>query len=285
MDESVFTQPSSRGNRAPTPLRHSEAARMRNPSPVDDTPFGSYGHEFTSGGSWGSSIAASSTIYVLIGLLVASGMATKTFIARKKPVEVKFVERVAPAPVPAPPPKPVEAKPIEPKVMPKQTAPAAVVPKDMKVRRLDKPPPPTELVAPKNMPLSAAPETDASLDQGVAVYGDGPGDAAGLEGGLGGIPGGIVAHPDTIAVASIRPEPPYPTKALSDGREGSVLLRCIVLANGKTHSCEVVDGDGDFASTAIETIKGKWQWKPAELQGRPVNAVQSVVVNFKIQVG
>jgi TonB family protein len=257
---------------------------MSTPSQVDEAPFGSYGHEFKSGGSWGSSLAASSTIYVLLGILLASGMATKSYIERKKPVEVKFVQKVAP-PAPAPAPKPVEAKPIEPKVIPKQTAPAAVVPKDMKVRRLDKPVPPKELVAPKEMPLSAAPETDASLDQGIAVYGDGAGDAAGLEGGSGGIPGGIVAHPDTIAVASVRPEPPYPPAALSQGREGSVRLRCIVLANGKTHSCEVVDGDGDFANTAVDTIRARWEWKPAELQGRPVNTVQSVVVNFKIQVG
>ena len=253
----------------------------------DDNPFGSYGHGVTTRGSWASSLAASGTIYVLIGLVLASGMATKTYIERKKPVQVKFVEKVVKPPPPvAPPPKPVEAKPIEPKVLPtKQQAPAAVVPKDMKVRKLDKPPPPKELVAPKDMPLEAAPEADASQDQGIAVYGDGPGDAAGLEGGSGGIPGGIVPNPDKRAVAAVRPEPPYPPSALSEGREGSVLLRCIVLANGKTHSCEVVDGDGEFATVAADTVRARWEWTPAELKGRAVNVIQSVVVNFKIQVG
>src|SRR4026207_2483783 len=84
---------------------------------------GSYGHEFKSSASWGSSIAASSTIYVLLGLLLASGLATKSYINRKKPVAVKCVKKTAP-PTPAPPPKPVEVKPVEPKVLPKQTAPA-----------------------------------------------------------------------------------------------------------------------------------------------------------------
>jgi TonB family protein len=135
------------------------------------------------------------------------------------------------------------------------------------------------------MPLDAAPEVDASLDQGVAVYGDGPGDAAGLEGGAGGIPGGIVSNPDKRAIASVRPDPPYPSTALGDGREGSVLLRCIVLANGKTHSCELVDGESEFGAVAVETVQGRWAWTPAELQGKAVNTVQSVVVNFKIQVG
>jgi TonB family protein len=252
----------------------------------DESPFGSYGQDVRTSGSWASSLLASSGIYVLLGIVLASGMATKTYIERKKPVPVKFVEKVAkPRPVAPPPPKPVETKPIEPKVLPKQAAPAPVVPKDMKVRKLDKPPPPKELVAPKDMPLDAAPEADPSLDQGIAVYGDGPGDAAGLEGGAGGIPGGIVSNPDKLAIAAVRPEPPYPPKALAEGREGSVLLRCVVLANGKTHSCEVMDGDSEFADTAVETVRAKWEWNPAELAGKAVNAVQSVVVNFKIQVG
>jgi hypothetical protein len=59
----------------------------------------------------------------------------------------------------------------------------------------------------------------------------------------------------------------------------------VVLASGKTHSCEVVDGDRDFADTAAETVRRKWQWNPAELQGKAVNVIQAVVVNFKIQVG
>jgi TonB family protein len=259
---------------------------MALPTTPDESPFGSYGQGFKTRGSWVSSLAASGTIYVLIGVLLASGMATKTYIERKKPVAVKFVEKVVKAPPVAPAPKAIEAKPIEPKVLStKQQAPAAVVPKDMKVRKLDKPPPPTELVAPKTMPLEAAPEMDASLDQGIAVYGDGPGDAAGLEGGSGGIPGGIVSNPDKRAVAAVRPEPPFPPTALSEGREGSVLLRCVVLANGKTHSCEVIDGQGDFATSAAETVKARWEWSPAELKGKAVNVIQSVVVHFKIQVG
>jgi len=250
-----------------------------------ENPFGSYGHDFDTGRSWFSSLIASSGIYLLLGLLVASGMATKTIIERKRPVPVKFVEKVVRPPAPVVP-KPLERKPIEPRILPsKQAAPAAVVPKDMKVRKLDKPPVPKELVAPKDMPLEAAREADASLDQGIAVYGDGPGDAAGLEGGVGGIPGGVVSNPDKRAVASTRPEPPYPSVALSDGREGSVVLRCIVLANGKTHSCELMDGDPEFATTAIDTVRSRWEWAPGELQGKAVNTVQSVVVNFKIQVG
>lgn len=249
-------------------------------------PFGSYGRGVETQRSWLSSLLASSGVYLLIGIVLASGVATQRIIERKKPVQVKFVEKVV-KPVPPPPtaPKPLELKPPPPQVLQKQAAPPPPIPKDLKVRKLDKPPPPKELVAPKDMPLDAAPETDASLDQGIAVYGDGAGDAAGLEGGYGaGVPGGIVGKPDKRAVASVRPEPPYPPVALSEGREGSVVLRCVVLANGKTHSCEAVQGDEPFVSSAIETIKGRWAWNPGELQGRSVNVVESVVVNFKIQV-
>src|SRR5262245_61691908 len=111
---------------------------MAEPTPFDDdeSPFGSYGHDFNTQGSWLSSIAASSTIYVLFAILLASGMATKTYIQRKR-VPVKFVEKVVKPPAPAlpPPPKIIELKPVEPpKVLPRQAAPAANVPKDMKVR-------------------------------------------------------------------------------------------------------------------------------------------------------
>ena len=46
---------------------------------------------------------------------------------------------------------------------------APVVRPDQKVRKLDKPPPPKEMVAPKAMPQDAPREADPSKDKGVAV--------------------------------------------------------------------------------------------------------------------
>lgn len=262
------------------------------PSTGADNPFGSFGHEFESRRSWVSSLAASSTVYVLLGLVAASVTATKTYIERKKPVPVKFVEKVVKPPPPAPPmpkepPKPVELKPPPPpKLEARQQAPNPAVPKDLKVRKLDTPPPPKELVAPTEMPQTAPAEADPSLDQGIAVYGDGRGDATGLEGGYGsGIAAGIVDNPDVLAQAVSKPDPAYPEDMLVAGRQATVVLKCVVLADGTVHSVEVLEGEEPFTTAAIEAIKKKWKFEPGKLRGRNVNSVQTVTVNFKILVG
>src|SRR5215813_10638919 len=117
--------------------------------------FGSFTHygESADKGSWMSSLAASSAIYVVIGLLVLSIPVTKHVIQARKPVEIKFVERVvkAPPPVDIPQPKIAEPKPLvapPTQVITRPKAPAAAAPivrPDQKIRRVDKPPPPKKL--------------------------------------------------------------------------------------------------------------------------------------------
>src|SRR4029453_7422297 len=65
--------------------------------------FGSFAHygESADKGSWLSSLAASSFIYVLIGLAVLSIPVTQHVIEKRKPVQVKFVERLVKPPPPA----------------------------------------------------------------------------------------------------------------------------------------------------------------------------------------
>jgi hypothetical protein len=62
--------------------------------------FSAYGHGDQLQRSWTSSLLASSSIYVLVGLLIAALSATKTIVERKKAVEVKFVEKVVKEPPP-----------------------------------------------------------------------------------------------------------------------------------------------------------------------------------------
>src|SRR5262245_62229209 len=67
--------------------------------------FGSYGAAQGTGTSWKSSLAASSVIYILIGLIVMSIPVTKHII-QSKPIQLTFVEKVVrqpPAPAPPPP--------------------------------------------------------------------------------------------------------------------------------------------------------------------------------------
>src|SRR5262249_2563482 len=164
--------------------------------------FGSFTHygESADKGSWLSSLAASSAIYLVLGLLVLSIPVTKHVIQARKPVQIKFVERVVKAP---PPPvdmpkvqeKPIVAPPTQVITRPKPAAAAAapIVRPDQKIRRVDKPPPPKTMDIPKEMPKPAE-EVDPNKDKGIAVWGDGAtGDVAGLEGGMaGGVAGGMV---------------------------------------------------------------------------------------------
>ena len=157
--------------------------------------FGAYAGSASSPQNWLTSLAASSAIYVGIAVTAMTIGATAKKIIKEKATEISFTEKIvkeSPPPMPAAP----EVKPQAP------AAAAPVVRPDQKIRRLEKPPPPKEMVAPKEMPKQAPAEADPSQDKGVAVYGEGgKGDAAGLEGGVtqggtvGGMVGGAIALP------------------------------------------------------------------------------------------
>jgi periplasmic protein TonB len=250
--------------------------------------FGSFGQHDGTKGSWFSSFAASTLIYGGIVALALMYAGAKSVIQQpEKPPELTFVEKVAKPPPPPPPPPN-----IEPKVEPvKPAAKAAVVPKNMKVRKLDKPPPPKELVAPKEMPTAPAKEVDPSLDKGVAVVGEpGEGDPAGLEGGLakggtvGGIVGGAIALPEDAVPpmpASSNVKPEYPREARATGKQGMVVLKVVILANGDVAKVEVLRGDEPFASAAIAAVK-TWHYEPARHKGQPITVYRIIQIPFRL---
>lgn len=258
--------------------------------------FGHYGQVEHVSANWYAALFTSSAVYVAIGLVVVLiGTATKQIMAPPpEPVEVKFVEKVL-RPEPPPPIPQIEIKPLPapPKVQPKirqqrPPAAAAVVPKDMKVRKLDTPPPPKELVAPEEMPQEAPKEVDASLDKGIAVYGEpGTGDPAGLEGGFGDGTGSMVGTfglPEgAMAPRAYRSNqrPPYPPAALSGRKTGNVLIRCVVRADGRLEEIELVRGDEPFASSALRAMR-RWRYEPALYEGQAISAPHVIEFRFKL---
>ncbi|MBI4518563.1 MAG: energy transducer TonB [Deltaproteobacteria bacterium] len=242
--------------------------------------FGHYGAEEREPRQWWTAVLASSVLYVGIGLLlVAVGAGTKQLV-KEKPVDVTFVEKVVkpePPPPPPPPPEPVEVKPAPP--------PPPVVPKDMKVRKLDKPPPPKELVAPKEMPLEAPKEADPSLDKGIAVYGEGEGDPAGLEGGYrtGGQSGPVALPEGAVAPVPSKSnaQPPYPKAAKHAGKTGSVTLKIVITAEGRVASVEVMEGEEPFLTAAVDTVK-TWRYQPARHNGRAISIYRIIKVGFRL---
>jgi protein TonB len=243
---------------------------------------------------------------------------------RERPVEVTFADRldfvqqvpkppppvVAPPPAPAleappppaPTPEPPRPKPVpkpapEPAPKPKTTAttpPAAAAPivrPEQKVRRLEKPPPPKELRAPREMPATVPPEADAAKDKGVAVYGEpGRGDAAGLEGGVarggvaGGVPGGAVELPSGAEAPRLVPGgrmPEYPAEARAARKSGLVILKLVIFADGTVGEVRVIEGEEPFASAAVQAVKS-WRYEPARLNGRPIAVFREVRIPFKL---
>ncbi len=258
--------------------------------PPASSTFGHYGATEPMPRSWLAALLPSSALWgALIGLAVLGAGAKQ---AIEKAQEIKFVETIVKKeePPPPPPPKPEPPKPPPPKPKPPPAA-APVVPKDMKIRVLDAPPPPKELVAPTEMPEEKPPEEDPSKDKGIAVYGTpGEGDAAGLEGGMaGGKAGGTVGVID-LPEGAIPPKPKssnkppeYPHEMRKEGKPGAVTLRVVVTADGDVTNIEVLDGEEPFTSAAIAAVK-RWRYEPARVNGVPIACYRNLKIKFKLDI-
>jgi TonB family protein len=253
----------------------------------EQSTFGHYGEVERVSGNWAAAFFTSSLLYALIGvavLIVASF--TKQMINEPEPVEVKFVEKVVKPAVAPPKPEPptVEARP-----RPQAPAAAAAVPRHMKVRRLDAPPPPKVLEAPKEMPLEAPAEADPSFDQGVAVYGEpGDGDPAGLEGGFGDASGDMVGIFEGLPKGAIAPKPrrqnkkpEYPPSALADKITGVVVVKCVVRADGILDEVTIEKGEEPFVTFVEKELK-KWRYEPGQYQGRAISVRHTIEIRFRL---
>jgi periplasmic protein TonB len=247
-------------------------------------PFGGYGHD-DGRRSWGASLATSSGIYLAIALVAFLVGGRQAARVAEKVVDVTFVNKIA-EPPPAPP------VPAMPEVKPQAPAAAApIVRPDQKIRHLDKPPPPKELLAPKQMPKQAPAEADASQDKGVAVYGEGNnGDAAGLEGGVtsGGVVGGQVGGAIELPEDGTPPLPEkanviptYPQEAKAAGKTATVILKAIILADGSVARVQVMRGDEPFVSAALVAVK-TWKYAPARYKGQPIAVYQIIQIPFRL---
>ncbi len=245
--------------------------------------FGHYANDRSSERSWFAALTASSGIYIgVIAAVVLLSSAAQ--VVREKSVDVTFVEKIAKPEPPPPPPAPVaEAKPAPP------PAAAPVVPKDMKVRKLDKPPPPKELVAPKEIPKAAPQEADPSQDKGLAVYGEaGDGDPAGIEGGakngvVGGQVGAIALPEDAVAPLPLKSNtaPTYPQEARATGKTGTVILKVVILGDGRVADVQVMRGEEPFVSVAVAAVKS-WKYEPARYKGQPITVYRIIQIPFKL---
>jgi len=115
---------------------------------------------------------------------------------------------------------------------------------------------------------------------GVGV-GSGPGYGEGRGGGTGGgvfrVGGGVLA-PKLI----FDPEPEYSEEARKAKYQGTCVLSVIVGPDGMAHDIKVTNTLGlGLDEKAIEAVK-KWRFEPAVKDGKPVNVLISVQVNFRL---
>jgi TonB family protein len=257
-------------------------------APKDEFLESYYGEADQAPRPWFGALFTSSILYVVFGILATIvGLGTRRMVAERE-VEVKFVEQVAKV-EPPPVAKPVEVKPAAPpKAANKPPAAAPIVPKDMKVRKLDQPLPPKTLAAPTDMPLDRPAEADASLDKGIGVYGDyAEGDVAGVEGGVaGGVAGGVYGALPQGAIAPQpsrgNPQPKYPRDARKAGKVGMVRFKVIITADGHVDDIQVVEGEDPFSDAALQAVK-KWRYQPAKFQGETIAVRRVIEVHFKLR--
>lgn len=88
--------------------------------------------------------------------------------------------------------------------------------------------------------------------------------------------GGKLDPPQLIA----RREPIYPSKAAQIGLAGEVEVHFVISQRGTVHDVTVVRGNPLLADAAVGAILG-WRYKPALLNGTPVETESSTVFVFK----
>jgi TonB family protein len=74
----------------------------------------------------------------------------------------------------------------------------------------------------------------------------------------------------------------YPDTARAEGREGNVMLKAVIGVDGAIANVTVLPGaDADLAAAAEQAVR-QWVYQPTMLNGKPVETVTTVEVNFRL---
>ncbi|MFQ5766555.1 MAG: energy transducer TonB [Acidobacteriota bacterium] len=85
-------------------------------------------------------------------------------------------------------------------------------------------------------------------------------------------------------VAIYKPRPEYPEMARKAGIQGKVFLQAVISSDGTVKDASVLSStstNAGFEEAALKAVK-TWRYKPAEQNGRPVDVLFTIVVNFTI---
>jgi TonB family protein len=80
-----------------------------------------------------------------------------------------------------------------------------------------------------------------------------------------------------------QPRPPYTAEAKAAKVEGIIFLDAIVRKDGSVGDVKVLRALGyGLDESAVETVKTRWRFQPALLQGEPVNARARIEISFRL---
>lgn len=78
---------------------------------------------------------------------------------------------------------------------------------------------------------------------------------------------------------SARPE--YPTSAIASRLEGTVVLKALISPEGRVLRLEKVSGSSVLADAAIQAVR-TWRYRPATLDGKPIEVETWIALNFSL---
>jgi TonB family protein len=141
-----------------------------------------------------------------------------------------------------------------------------------------------------SLSVNSNPSLGTGTPAGVGSHYNGMGDGAGGSGNSGngvesghGRGTGGAGVPLVQASYGYAPKPEYPHSARSAGKEGRVLLRVLVDAQGKTKTVEVNLGSGSDAldRAAVDAIR-RWRFSPARHGDQPVESWVRIPIDFRL---
>lgn len=78
-------------------------------------------------------------------------------------------------------------------------------------------------------------------------------------------------------------QPPYPTSEQRAERTGSVRLRVTIGADGRVKAVEMISATNEaFWEVARQQALSRWRFRPATLDGRPVESTKVMTIQFRL---
>ena len=93
-------------------------------------------------------------------------------------------------------------------------------------------------------------------------------------------------HPSIYSppVFLVRESPQYSTEALSEGRQGKVVVKVFISAQGKVESTQILESSGSLAlDKAAESAARSSQFNPAERDHQPISAEATATYRFELR--